>query len=132
MTDTTRILGSSIGLPDLPYHQIDYAQGQQLMVAGGASASFAAAVADTAKSFNEGMVWQQESRSARNTTPTTLENFARDVVQTASARRWPAQTEVAGIAGADLGAQPCDMGTARVTQAHHDERLILHLLTTAK
>jgi uncharacterized protein YbjT (DUF2867 family) len=81
MTEAMGILGAALGLPELAYHQIDYEEGQRLMVQSGASESFAAAVAQTAQSFNTGAVWHQEARSARNTTPTTLETFAQEVMR---------------------------------------------------
>jgi hypothetical protein len=36
---------------------------------------------ETARSFNEGDVWAKEKRSVHNTTPTTLEQFARSAFQ---------------------------------------------------
>jgi hypothetical protein len=48
------------------------------MLGGGLSPSFNDAVVETARSFNAGMIWAREERSAANTTETTLERWARD------------------------------------------------------
>lgn len=87
MTDATRILGTAVGKPDLRYRQISYQQARQSMADQGLSGSFADAVIDTARSFNDGIPWATEHRSSRNTTPTTLEDFARGTVLPAYRQR---------------------------------------------
>jgi hypothetical protein len=49
----------------------------------GLSPSFVDAVTETARSFNEGIVWAREKRSAQNMTTTTLEQFAEGVFRKA-------------------------------------------------
>jgi hypothetical protein len=44
------------------------------------SPSFADAVLETARSFNQEDRWGLETRSAQSTTPTTLERWAKDVL----------------------------------------------------
>lgn len=83
MSEATRIFGAAIDKPDLTYIQIGYDQARRSMIEGGMSASFADAVIDTARSFNDGPPWAQEPRSASNTTSTTLERFADQVFRPA-------------------------------------------------
>ncbi|SRR5712692_9123063 len=83
MAEATRILGSAIGKPELKYVQIPYEDAHRAMLGMGLSPSFADAVTETARSFNEGKVWAREKRSAQNTTETTLERFAQEVFRKA-------------------------------------------------
>lgn len=79
LKEAVGILGNAIGRPDVRYVQLPYGEARQAMIRAGMSPSFADAVMDTARSFNEGQAWAKERRSPRNTTETTLEQFARDV-----------------------------------------------------
>jgi uncharacterized protein YbjT (DUF2867 family) len=79
MAEATRILGLAIGQPELKYLQVPYEDARQQMLAAGLSPSFVEAVTQTARSFNEGIAWAREKRSAQNTTTTTLEQFAEEV-----------------------------------------------------
>lgn len=83
MADATRIFCTAIGKPDLAYVQVDYPDARRSLLETGVSPSFADAVIDTARSFNNGDPWAREPRSVHNTTPTTLEQFANDVVSPA-------------------------------------------------
>jgi uncharacterized protein YbjT (DUF2867 family) len=83
MAEATRILGAAIGKSELKYLQIPYEEARGHMLGMGLSPSFVDAVTDTARSFNEGIVWVRERRSAQNTTPTTLEQFAEEVFRKA-------------------------------------------------
>jgi uncharacterized protein YbjT (DUF2867 family) len=78
MAEATRILGSAIGKPDLEYVRLSYEEARKVMIASGVSPSFADAVMETARRFNEGRAWAKEKRSAQNTTETTLERFAQE------------------------------------------------------
>jgi hypothetical protein len=55
------------------------------------STSFAEAVMETARGFNEGRMWAQDVRGSRNTTGTTLEQFAAEVFAPAVASYAAAQ-----------------------------------------
>jgi uncharacterized protein YbjT (DUF2867 family) len=81
MKEATQILGSAIGMSDLTYHQASYEDALSGMIAAGLSPSFTAAVIETAKSFNKGELWALETRSLTNTTSTTLEIFAEEVLK---------------------------------------------------
>jgi uncharacterized protein YbjT (DUF2867 family) len=83
MAEATRILGLAIGKPELKYVQISYEDARRHMLGVGLSPSFVDAVTQTARTFNEGIVWAKEKRSAQNTTETTLERFAEEVFRKA-------------------------------------------------
>jgi uncharacterized protein YbjT (DUF2867 family) len=83
MAEATRILDSAIGKPELKYVQIPYEDARGHMLGVGLSPSFVDAVTETARSFNEGIVWAREKRSAQNMTTTTLEQFAEGVFRKA-------------------------------------------------
>ena len=83
----TAILGKTIGKPDLAYVQIDYSDARTSMIANGFSPSFADAVVETAKSFNEGERWGLEAPSPINATPTSLEQWAAEMLNGASAHQ---------------------------------------------
>ncbi len=83
MAEATGILGSAIGKPDLQYVQSSYEDARKAMLGMGMSPSFADAVIETAGSFNNGDVWAREKRSAANTTETTLERWAQEVLRKA-------------------------------------------------
>lgn len=76
MAEAAGVLGTAIGMPDLEYRQLPYEDARAAMVRAGMSASFAEAVTQTARSFNDGQEWETGQRSAENTTATTLEQFA--------------------------------------------------------
>jgi uncharacterized protein YbjT (DUF2867 family) len=80
LAEATATLGAAIGKPDVLYRQVEYAQARQAMVAGGFSASFADAVMETAESFNAGERWALEERAPRNTTPTSLREWAEETL----------------------------------------------------
>ncbi len=83
MAEATRILGAAIGKPELRYVQTRYEEARAAMLGMGLSPSFVDAVTETARSFNEGIVWAREKRSPQNTTTTTLEQFAEEVFRKA-------------------------------------------------
>jgi uncharacterized protein YbjT (DUF2867 family) len=97
LDEATRILGEAIGRPDIRYAQLPYDEARRAMIDAGLSASFADAVMDTARSFNEGQVWATEPRSPRNTSPTILEEFAASVFAPAYEALAPAGASAAGV-----------------------------------
>jgi uncharacterized protein YbjT (DUF2867 family) len=77
MTEVTRILGASIGKPDLKYVEFPDAIFRKGLIGGGGLTPNAA---DLAIEINRGIgsgVVKAEPRSKANTTPTTLEQFAK-------------------------------------------------------
>jgi hypothetical protein len=76
LQEATAILAAAYGNTAVKYKQGTYEETRAAMLSLGVSESFADAVVETAKSFNQGDIWWQEARSPQNTTPTTLEAFA--------------------------------------------------------
>jgi uncharacterized protein YbjT (DUF2867 family) len=77
--EAARILGASIGKPDLSYKQFPGEILKPAMQRLGLSASMADLILEMSEALNTGHMKSQEPRSARNTTPTTLESFTREV-----------------------------------------------------
>lgn len=76
MQEVASILGKAIGRPDLPYVQFPYDQARQAMVGMGLSPSVADSFVVLNRAFNENDLFRAKTRDAKNTTPTTLEEFA--------------------------------------------------------
>jgi uncharacterized protein YbjT (DUF2867 family) len=81
MDEAVAMLSRSAGRPDVRYLQVDYGAAREGMIKAGLSESFANAVIQTARGFNEGEQWALEARSSRNTTVTSLERFTANVVR---------------------------------------------------
>lgn len=80
-SEATRILGESIGKPDLQYVQLDYSEMADSLVQAGLSESFARLYVDMTRAFNEGRVRPLEGRTPANTTPTRFEDFAEELAR---------------------------------------------------
>jgi uncharacterized protein YbjT (DUF2867 family) len=78
--EATRILGAAIGQPELAYVQFPYADYSAALQQAGLSKSVADLYAEMEKAFDDGIVRSEEGRTAANTTPTTFEQFAREVI----------------------------------------------------
>lgn len=78
MAEATAILGAAIGRPDLKYVEFPEADARQGMIGAGLSPSVADEFLEMNRAFNNGLI-KGEPRSATNTTPTTLEEFAKSV-----------------------------------------------------
>ena len=74
--EATRIIGTRIGRPDLPYVQLPYADMVGALVAAGLSENVASTYVEMSRAFNEGRVQSVEGRRASNTTATRFEDFA--------------------------------------------------------
>lgn len=77
--EVARVVGPALGKPDLAYVQVPYADMIGALVGAGLSNDIASQFVEMARSFNEGKVRSLEGRNAANTTPTTIEEFARDL-----------------------------------------------------
>jgi uncharacterized protein YbjT (DUF2867 family) len=75
MAEVTRVLGSRIGRPDLPYVQFPYDGFRQALVQAGLSADVAAGYAEMSEAFNTGRI-KLAPRTPASTTPTSVEAFA--------------------------------------------------------
>jgi uncharacterized protein YbjT (DUF2867 family) len=76
--EATSILGTAIGKPELPYVDLSPDDLRKGLLDAGLSESVADAYLEMENAFNNGSVQATVTRSALNTTPTTLEEFARD------------------------------------------------------
>jgi uncharacterized protein YbjT (DUF2867 family) len=76
MREATGIIGKAIGKDDLAYVQFPYEQAEQAMVAMGMSSDVARSLNEMDRGLNEERVRPLEERNARNTTPTSFEQFA--------------------------------------------------------
>lgn len=74
--ETASILGKPIGRPNLGYMQVPFLMLEPALVQLGIPKSSAALLIEMWKAINAGLVKPQELRSPRNTTPTTLEEWA--------------------------------------------------------
>jgi uncharacterized protein YbjT (DUF2867 family) len=79
MKRATSALGAAVGKPHLAYVQYPHDAAREAMLDAGASANVVDQVEEMYRGFNSGRVRSLEGRTAANTTPTTIEDFARDV-----------------------------------------------------
>jgi uncharacterized protein YbjT (DUF2867 family) len=86
MRETARILGQAIGRPDVPYVEFPYDATRDALVGMGFSADAARLFVEMYDGFNAGRIHPLQGRSASTTTPTTLEQFAKDTFAPAYAR----------------------------------------------
>ncbi len=83
MIEVTRVLGEAIGKPDLKYVQLSYDEARQSMLDMDLTAGYADTMIELSRHMNETMIQGTEARSPLNTTPTTLEHFAKVVFRSA-------------------------------------------------
>jgi hypothetical protein len=79
MTEATAAIARGIGKLDLRYEQFPYEQVQQVLVQMGMPPKKAAVYIEMFEAINAGLLAAQEQRSTENSTPTSFENFVRDV-----------------------------------------------------
>jgi uncharacterized protein YbjT (DUF2867 family) len=79
MKEAARIVGRAIGKPGLGYMQLPFATFESALVQLGLPKSSAALLIEIGMAENAGLLTPQELRSARNSTPTTVEWFATEV-----------------------------------------------------
>lgn len=80
MQEATAALGKAIGKPELPYVQFPYEDALNAMVGAGLSHSMAENFIEMTRAFNDGLV-ARAPRSAANSTPTSIEDFAAGFAQ---------------------------------------------------
>ena len=78
MADAAQALGRAIGKPDVKYVQFPYGDAEQAMLGMGLSASVVRDFIEMYRSFNEGVIRPSRPRDAASTTPTTIEEFAKE------------------------------------------------------
>jgi len=79
MNEVAQVIGNAIGKPDLRYVHVPFLMLEPALVQMGIPKQSAALMVEMWKAQNAGLVKAEEPRSAKNTTPTTLEMFAVDV-----------------------------------------------------
>lgn len=72
------VVGKAIGKPDLTYSQLPPSQLKPALTQMGMSVSMADLLLEVAEALNSGYMTPLESRSAQNTTPTSIEQFVAD------------------------------------------------------
>jgi uncharacterized protein YbjT (DUF2867 family) len=77
--EAAKIIGEGIGKPGLAYVRLPDDQVVQALSSTGMSKHVAALIVEMANAINSGYVKALEPRSAKNTTPTSFEQFVREV-----------------------------------------------------
>jgi uncharacterized protein YbjT (DUF2867 family) len=79
MREAAAILGRAIGRPDLPYVEFPYEDARQAILGMGFSPDAAGKFIELYDALNKGRVKPQQGWNAETTTPTTLDEFAKEV-----------------------------------------------------
>jgi uncharacterized protein YbjT (DUF2867 family) len=79
MKEAAAVVGNAIGKPKLSYMQVPFMMLEPALVQMGLPKKTAALVIEMWKGGNAGLITPLEQRSAKNTTPTTLESFVTEV-----------------------------------------------------
>ncbi|MGC1966440.1 MAG: NmrA family NAD(P)-binding protein, partial [Candidatus Acidiferrales bacterium] len=79
MKEAAAVVGNAIGKPKLSYMQVPFLMLEPALVQMGLPKKTAALVIEMWKGGNAGLISPLEQRSAKNTTPTTLESFVTEV-----------------------------------------------------
>jgi uncharacterized protein YbjT (DUF2867 family) len=77
--EVTKVIAAAIGKPDLAYKQLPAEQLKPALTQMGMSPNMADLLLEMSDSLNSGYMKARESRSPRNTTPTTIETFVAEV-----------------------------------------------------
>ena len=87
--EAAKIVGGVIGKPDLNYKQVPAFMLKPALMGLGMSSDMASNLLEMCDALNTGKMRPLEARSARNTTPTTLEQFAMEVFAPAYREKAP-------------------------------------------
>lgn len=79
MNEVAAVVAKGLSKPDLRYAQFPYDQVQQVLVQMGTPPKTAELFIEMFRGINEGIVVADEARSEKDTTPTSIEMFVRDV-----------------------------------------------------
>jgi len=80
MIEVARTIGRALGKPDLQYKQLPPEQVKPVLEQMGLSSAVADTIIEMSAALNSGHMRALEQRSGRNTTPTSYESFAREVL----------------------------------------------------
>ncbi len=81
LQEATSILGKAIGKPDLKYVQFSYDDTEKALTGMGFSKDVARLFNEMAKGFSEGLAKPTQGRSPSTTTPTTFEEFSKNLAK---------------------------------------------------
>jgi uncharacterized protein YbjT (DUF2867 family) len=79
MNDVATVISKSLNNSELRYVQFPYDQVERLLTQMGTPAKTAAMFIEMFQGINEGIVVPEETRTAANTTPASIESFVKDV-----------------------------------------------------
>jgi uncharacterized protein YbjT (DUF2867 family) len=77
-TEVAKIIGAGIGKPNLAYQQLSSTQLKPALMQMGMSSNMVDLLLEMSDALNSGYMKPRETRSPRNTTPTTIETFITD------------------------------------------------------
>jgi uncharacterized protein YbjT (DUF2867 family) len=80
MNDAAKIIGAVIGKPSLRYHKVPLMIAKPALRRTGMSADFVEQIVELSAAANDHRMVPLEPRNAKNSTPTTLEQFAAEVI----------------------------------------------------
>jgi uncharacterized protein YbjT (DUF2867 family) len=80
--EVVRIVGNAIGNPELRYVQATYEETEKGFIEAGMSPANAASIMGMYRGFEDGRMAPLESRNDWNTTPTSIETFAKELAAT--------------------------------------------------
>jgi len=78
MSEVVEVIAKALGKADLRYVQFPYDEVEKVLIQMGAPAKTAALFSEMFRAFNDGTVSPTETRSAKNTTSTSIENFVKE------------------------------------------------------
>ena len=78
MNEVVEVMAKALGKPDLRYVQFPYDEVEKVLIQMGTPPRTAALFTEMFRAFNDGAVTATETRSARNTTPTSIETFVKE------------------------------------------------------
>jgi uncharacterized protein YbjT (DUF2867 family) len=79
MKEVAAIVGNAIGKPKLGYMQVPFMMLEPALVQTGMQKTTAALLIEMWKSMNSGVLKLHEPRNAKNTTPTSIETFVKEI-----------------------------------------------------
>ncbi len=81
MTEAARVIGEALGQPGMRYQQMDESTIKEALAAAGISSQVADALLEMARAIKKGLVVPTQKRTSENTTPTSFEEFARQLAR---------------------------------------------------
>jgi uncharacterized protein YbjT (DUF2867 family) len=80
LIESTGIIGSKVGKPELKYIQFPYDEAEKGLIAAGLSPDMSRIYIEMSRAFNEGRIVGPLKRAKENTTPTSFERFCDEVI----------------------------------------------------